>query len=111
MYVANIPIVIHANGQRKTIPAGAQVPADLLSAHDIKALQASGALADSEAVAKAQEADAAARKAAQADFQAARQAVQDAAASVAAPASAPVADEPAVAVAKETKTPTKKSGK
>ena len=81
MKIAHIPVAVVVNGQRKVIPAGAEMP-DGMAEHDVQALLASGALLDDAAAAQAKAAQEEAQAQAAAQFQAARQAAQAAAESI-----------------------------
>ena len=104
MPIANIPIALVVDGQRKVIPAGAEIPAGL-SDHDTQALLASGALLDAQAAAAAKADADAAKKQADAQFQAARRAAQAAAISIQTGATDQSADAAVHAGAKATDKP------
>jgi len=80
--IALIPVALMVDGQRKVIPAGAELPA--LLEHDERALLAAKAISDDAADAQAAQARADAAKAANAEFQAARKAARQAQESTAA---------------------------
>jgi hypothetical protein len=104
MKIANIPIAVIVDGQRKVIPVGGEIPASM-AAHDVQMLTASGAVCDVDAAVEAELAQAVAQRQADAQFQAARKAAQAAAQSTqpAEPPAEPSGKAPAKSTAKPRK--------